>query len=115
MGYASGAGDVVQEWACRLPADFTDRLEEDLDGLRREVAEQAAARRGRLIMADRVTVDGRSAFRRIVRLPADSLPVALYVAGLVVPLGGEVGVEITVTCHALGDLLDGPVSADAEE
>jgi hypothetical protein len=71
------------------------------------VAAQAAADGGKLIEADRVMVDGRPAFRRIVRLSTDTFPTAVYVAGLVVPLADNIGVEITVTCGALGELLGG--------
>lgn len=105
VGFANRDGDVVQVWSCPLPADFAARLERDQEGLRREVAEQAAAQGGKLIEAHRVMVNGRPAFRRIVGLPADALPTAVYVAALVVPIGDDVGVEITVTCGAIGDLL----------
>lgn len=107
VGFGNRDGDVVQAWSCPLPADFADRLEKDQEGLRREVAEQAAASGGRLIEADRVLVGGRPAFRRIVRLPFAAFPTAVYVAGLVVILDGDIGVEITVTCGAIGDLLSG--------
>jgi hypothetical protein len=107
VGFANRDGDVVQAWSCPLPVDFADRLEKDQEGLRREAAEQAAAGGGKLIEADRVMVDGRPAFRRIVRLPFVAFPTAVYVAGLVVPIDGDTGVEITVTCGAIGDLLGG--------
>ena len=107
VGFGNRDGDVVQAWACPLPADFADRLEKDEEGLRQETAEQAAAEGGRLIEANRVMVDGRPAFRRIVRLPSGAFPAAVYVAALVVPLDSDVGVEITVTCGAIGDLLGG--------
>ena len=107
MGFGNRDGDIVQAWSCPLPADFVDRLEKDEEGLRREAAARAAAKGGRLIEADRVIVDGRPAFRRIVRLPADAFPTAVYVAALMVPLDGDNGVEITVTCGALGELLGG--------
>lgn len=105
MGFGNRDGDVVQAWSCALPADFAVRLEKDPEGLRQEVAELAAADGGELIEADRVTVDGRSAFRKIVRLPAGAFPAGVYVAALVVPLGGDIGVEVTITCGAIGDLL----------
>src|SRR3954447_2503397 len=105
MGFGNRDGDVVQAWSCALPADFAARLEKDPDGLRQEVAELAAAAGGELIEADGLMVDGRSAFRKIVRLPAGGFPTGVYVAALVVPLNGDIGVEITVTCGAIGDLL----------
>jgi hypothetical protein len=111
VGFANRDGDVVQVWSCPLPADFVDRLERDQEGLRREVAELVAAAGGKLIEAHRVMVNGRPAFRRIVRLPGDAFPTAVYVAALVVPIGGDVGVEITVTCGAIGDLLGVPPPA----
>jgi transcriptional regulator with XRE-family HTH domain len=64
-----------------------------------------------LVEADRVMVDGRPAFRRIVRLPAGAIAAAVYVAEHVVPVGDELGVQITVSCGALSDLLAPPIGA----
>jgi hypothetical protein len=107
MGFANQYGDVAQAWSCRLPDDFVTLLDTDLERLGDEVAVQAAALHGKVIKIDRVLVDGRPAFLRIVRLPGGGLPGAVYVAGVVVPIDDETGVEITLTCGALGELLSG--------
>lgn len=110
VGFGNRDGDVVESWACTLPAGFTERLVGDAEALRAEAAEQAASDQGMLVEAGRVMVDGRPAFRRIVRLPAGAIAAAVYVADLVVPVGDELGVQITVSCGALSDLLAPPTS-----
>jgi DNA-binding XRE family transcriptional regulator len=107
IGFGNPDGDVVECWACPLPAGFVERLEGDVEALRVETAEGAASGRGVLVEANRVTVDGRPALRRIVRLPAGVISSAVYVAEQVVPVGDEVGLEITVSCGALSDPLAG--------
>jgi hypothetical protein len=79
---------------------FADRLEKDLGGLRRKAAEATAALGAALIDADRVAVAGRSAFRRVERLPAEDLPEVRYAATLIVILGDEFGLEVTITSSA---------------
>jgi DNA-binding XRE family transcriptional regulator len=104
MAFGNPDGSVVECWACTLPVNFAEQLVADLDGLRRQAADQLSLSNGRLIDADKETVDGRPAFRRIVHLGVGAFPIAAYVAELVVPLSGGIGLEINVTCGALGGL-----------
>jgi hypothetical protein len=109
--YSTSAGDRVVARRCRLPTDFADQLDKDLDGLRQRATEETAALGAALIDADRVAVAGRSAFRRVERLPMEDLPGIRYAATLIVVLGDELGVEVTVTSSAL----NGTHPADARD
>lgn len=109
MGYVNRHGDVVQAWTVPLPAGFVDRLANDPEALEQEVADRVAALGGILIECGPMMVDGRLAYYRIVRLPDGYLPAAAYVAGLVIPIKDassiQRGIEITITCSALGELI----------
>lgn len=98
VAYSTPNGDRVEAWRTTPPKGFAERLEDDLDGLWREVAERTAAMNGALIEAERVTVHGRRAFRRIERIPPDGYPGTEYAATLLVLLDDDIGLEITVTC-----------------
>jgi hypothetical protein len=105
-------GDAIEVHDRVLPADFAARLRSDLVGLRREVEDQAVIRNLRLIETSLVMVDGTSGFCRIVRAPAGLAPFVVYVAGVAVPLEGEIGTEIIITCGDMGYL---PRGRDGEE
>jgi DNA-binding XRE family transcriptional regulator len=104
MAFGNPDGSVVECWACTLPVNFTEQLAADLDGLRQQAANQISRSNGRLIDADKEMVDGRPAFRRVVHLGVGAFPIAAYVAELVVPLSRGIGLQVTVTCGALGGL-----------
>lgn len=95
-------------WQCPLPDGFVDLLDNDIERLARDVAERAAVLHGKVIKVERVMVDGWPGLLRIVRLPGGGFPAAVYVAGVVVPVGEDEGFEVTVTCGGLGELLKGP-------
>lgn len=98
VAFGTPAGDRVETWRTTPPKGFAQRLEEDLDGLWREAAERAAAVNGALIEAERVTVDGRPAFRRVERIPPGRSWGSGYVATLLVLLDEDTGLEVTVIC-----------------
>ena len=98
VAYGTANGDLIELWRSTPPPGFSQRLNIELEELREEAAEATAACGATLIDADRVTVAGGPALRRVERLPA-TLPLrVLYGASLIVVSGDKVSVEVTVTC-----------------
>lgn len=112
VAYGTVAGDLIELWRSTPPPGFSQRLTIGLDGLRKEAAQVTAVCGATLIDADKVTVVGWPALRRVERLPAAPPSDVRYAASLIVVLEDELGVEITVTCSDLNSPRGGEAAGD---